>query len=229
MEHPFLFFVKLFEWVGLGHFAHANPHVVYAWVVMALLIGLGALAAKGISMIPTKAQNVSELIVSGMEEFMVDITGEEGRWLFPLAGTVFLYVFIGNLIGLVPGFFPPTSNLNTTASIALVVFTFTHIIGIKYHGAAYIKHFMGPVWWMSPLIFVIEIIGHFARILSLSFRLFGNMMGHEIVLAILFGLAGAFFAPLPIMALGIFVSFVQAFVFFLLSVIYFSGAMEHAH
>ena len=229
MEHPFLFFSKLFGMVGLGDFANANPHVVYAWVVMALLIGLGALAAKGLSMVPTKAQNVSELIVSSMEEFMVDITGEEGRWLFPLAGTVFLYVFIGNLIGLVPGFFPPTANLNTTASIALVVFTFTHIIGIKYHGAAYIKHFMGPVWWMSPLIFLIEVIGHFARILSLSFRLFGNMMGHEIVLAILFGLAGAFFAPLPIMALGIFVAFVQAFVFFLLSVIYFTGAMEHAH
>ena len=229
MEHPYLFFVKIFEMIGLGHFAHENPHVLYAWVVIALIVGVGALAAKGVSMIPTKAQNVSELIVSGMEEFMVDITGEEGRWLFPLAGTVFLYVFIGNLIGLVPGFFPPTANLNTTASIALVVFTFTHVIGIKYHGAKYIKHFLGPVWWMSPLIFVIEVIGHFARILSLSFRLFGNMMGHEIVLAILFGLAGAFFAPLPIMALGIFVAFVQAFVFFLLSVIYFSGAMEHAH
>jgi F-type H+-transporting ATPase subunit a len=229
VEHPYLFFVKLFEMIGLGHFAQSNPHVVYSWVVMALIIVLAALAAKGLALIPGKAQNVSELIVSSMEEFMVDITGEEGRWLFPLAGTVFLYVFIGNLIGLVPGFFPPTANLNTTASIALTVFVFTHVIGIKYHGAAYIKHFLGPVWWMSPLIFVIEVIGHFARILSLSFRLFGNMMGHEIVLAILFGLAGAFFAPLPIMALGIFVAFVQAFVFFLLSVIYFSGAMEHAH
>ncbi len=236
MEHPFLFFVKLFEIIGnlfgseaIIHFAHNSPHVIYSWVVMALLIILGALAAKGISMVPTKAQNVSELIVSSMEEFMVEITGEEGRWLFPLAGTIFLYVFIGNLIGLVPGFLPPTANLNTTVSCALVVFVFTHVIGIKYHGAGYIKHFLGPVWWMSPLIFVIEIIGHFARILSLSFRLFGNMMGHEIVLAILFGLAGAFFAPLPIMALGIFVSFVQGFVFFLLTVIYFSGAMEHAH
>ncbi|MFZ2633248.1 MAG: F0F1 ATP synthase subunit A [Desulfosalsimonadaceae bacterium] len=229
MAHPFLFFTKLFGMIGLGEWAGSNPHVIYSWVVIALLIVLGALAAKGIKMVPTKAQNVSELIVSGMEEFMVDITGEEGRWLFPLAGTIFLYVFISNLIGLVPGFFPPTANLNTTASCALVVFFATHIIGIKYHGAKYIKHFMGPVWWMSPLIFIIEIIGHFARILSLSFRLFGNMMGHEIVLAILFGLAGAFFAPLPIMALGIFVSFVQGFVFFLLTVIYFTGAMEHAH
>jgi F-type H+-transporting ATPase subunit a len=196
---------------------------------MALLIGIGYLSAKSVKLVPTKAQNFFELAISGMEEFMVDITGDEGRWFFPLVATIFFYVFIGNLIGLIPGFFPPTANLNTTASCALVVFVFTHYIGIKYHGAKYVKHFMGPVWWMAPLIFVIEIIGHFARILSLSFRLFGNMMGHEIVLAILFGLAGAFFAPLPIMALGIFVSFVQGFVFFLLSIIYFAGAMEHAH
>jgi len=229
VEHPYLFFIKLFEMIGLGHFAHEYPHVVYSWVVMAFLMIAGAVASKNITMIPAKMQNFFEVTISGIEEFMVENTGEEGRWLFPLAGTVFLYVFVGNLIGLVPGFFPPTASINTTLSCALVVVVFTHIIGIKYHGLKYIKHFLGPVWWMSPLIFVIEIIGHLARILSLTFRLFGNMMGHEIVLAILFALAGAFFAPLPIMALGIFVSFVQAFVFFLLSVIYFTGAMEHAH
>ncbi len=229
MEHPYLFFVKLFEMIGLEHFAHEYPHVVYSWVVMALLMILGAAASRNITMIPAKMQNFFEVMISGIEEFMVENTGEEGRWLLPLAATVFIYVFIGNLIGLVPGFFPPTASINTTLSCALVVVVFTHIIGIKYHGAKYIKHFLGPVWWMSPLIFVIEIIGHLARILSLTFRLFGNMMGHEIVLAILFALAGAFLAPLPIMALGIFVSFVQAFVFFLLSIIYFTGAMEHAH
>ena len=229
MEHPYLFFVKIFEAIGLGHFAHTYPHVVYSWVLMAILIIFGALAAKTISMVPGKGQNLSEVIVSAIEDFMVETAGEEARWLFPLLATVFLYIFIGNLIGIVPGFLPPTANLNTTASVALIVVIFTHVIGVKYHGVAYIKHFMGPVWWMAPLIFIIEIIGHAARVLSLSFRLFGNMMGHEIVLAILFGLAGAFFAPLPIMALGVFVAFVQAFVFFLLSLIYFSSAMEHAH
>jgi F-type H+-transporting ATPase subunit a len=229
MEHPYLFFVKFFELIGLGNFAHAYPHVIYSWVLMGLLIFLGVITTKKISIIPGKMQNVAEVIVSGIEDFMVDNVGEESRWFFPLAATVFLYIFVGNLIGLVPGFLPPTANLNTTASCAIVVFVFTHFIGIKYHGMAYVKHFMGPVWWMSPLIFLIEIIGHFARILSLSFRLFGNMMGHEIVLSILFALAGVFLAPLPLMALGIFVSFVQAFVFFLLSIIYFSGAMEHAH
>ena len=229
MEHPFLFLVKLFELIGLGHFAHSYPHVLYTWLVMLFLILVGAAAAKSVSMIPTKMQNLFELIVSGIEEFMVDITGEEGRWLFPIVATVFIYIAVCNLIGLVPGFLPPTASLNTTASCALVVVVFTHVIGVKYHGVKYIKHFMGPVWWMIPIIMPIEIIGHVARILSLSFRLFGNMMGHELVLAILFGLAGVFFAPLPIMALGIFVALVQAFVFFLLSVMYFTGAMEHAH
>ena len=229
MEHPYLFFVKLFESIGLEHFAHAYPHVIYSWVVMIILIVFGALAAKGVRMIPTKGQNLFEVIISGIEDFMVDITGEEGRWLFPIVATVFIYIFSCNLIGLLPGFLPPTANLNTTLSCALTVVIFTHIIGIKYHGVRYIKHFMGPVWWMVPIILPIELIGHLARVLSLSFRLFGNMMGHELVLAILFGLAGLFFAPLPIMALGIFVALVQAFVFFLLSIMYFTGAMEHAH
>ena len=160
---------------------------------------------------------------------MVEITGEQGRPFFPIIATVFIYIAACNLLGLIPGFFPPTASINTTLSCALTVVVFTHVIGVKFHGAKYIKHFLGPVWWLSPLIFIIEVIGHLARILSLSIRLFGNITGHELVLGILFFLAGAFFAPLPIMALGIFVALLQAFVFLLLSIIYFSGAMEEAH
>lgn len=229
MEHPYLYLVKLCEIIGLGEFAHQAPHVIYSWVVMLFLIVFGALAAKGVSMIPSKGQNFWEIIVGGIEDFMVENTGEEGRWLLPLAATIFLYIFVSNLVGIIPGFLPPTANYNTTLGCAVVVVVFTHVIGLKYHGVKYIKHFLGPVWWLAPLIFVIELIGHGARLLSLSFRLFGNMMGHEIVLGILFGLAGFFLAPLPIMGLGIFVAFVQAFVFFLLSIIYFQMAMEHAH
>ncbi len=229
MEHPYLFLVKLFEAIGLGHFAHAYPHVIYSWFVILLLIVFAVLATRKIEMIPTKAQNFFEIVISGMEEFMVDVTGEEGRWFFPIIATIFIYIATCNLLGLVPGFYPPTASINTTAACAIPVFLFTHFIGIKYHGIKYIKHFLGPVWWLIPIILPIEIIGHLARILSLSFRLFGNITGHELVLAILFMLAGAFFAPLPIMAMGIFVSFVQAFVFFLLSIMYFSGAMEEAH
>jgi F-type H+-transporting ATPase subunit a len=229
MEHPYLFLVKLFELIGLGHFAHAYPHVIYSWFVILLLIIFAVLATRKIEMVPTKGQNFFEIIISGMEEFMVDITGEEGRWFFPIIATIFIYIATCNLMGLVPGLYPPTASINTTVSCAIPVFLFTHFIGIKYHGIKYIKHFLGPVWWLIPIILPIELIGHMARILSLSFRLFGNITGHELVLAILFMLAGAFFAPLPIMAMGIFVSLVQAFVFFLLSIMYFAGAMEEAH
>jgi F-type H+-transporting ATPase subunit a len=229
MEHPYLFVVKFFELIGFGHFAHAYPHVVYSWFVMILLIFFAFIAVRKIDMIPTKAQNVFEIIVSGIEEFMVDITGEEGRKFFPLIATVFLYIATCNLLGLIPGFYPPTASINTTLSCALTVVIFTHVIGVKFHGVKYIKHFLGPIWWLSPLILIIELIGHLARILSLSIRLFGNITGHELVLGILFALAGAAFAPLPIMALGIFVALLQAFVFFLLSIIYFASAMEEAH
>ena len=229
MEHPYLFLVKLFEIIGLGHFAHVYPHVIYSWFVILLLIVFAVLATRNIEMIPTKAQNFFELVISGMEEFMVDITGEEGRWFFPMIATLFIYIATCNLIGLIPGFYPPTASINTTVSCAIPVFLFTHFIGIKYHGIKYVKHFLGPVWWLIPIILPIEVIGHLARVLSLSFRLFGNITGHELVLMILFMLAGAFFAPLPIMAMGIFVAFVQAFVFFLLSIMYFAGAMEEAH
>ncbi len=229
MEHPFLFFVKIFEMFGLKHFAHEFPHVIYSWVTMLILIVLGVLGTKRISIIPNKLQNVLELAVSGLEEFMVDITGDEGRWFFPLIGTIFIYIFVCNIMGLIPGFYPATANLNTTLSCAIVVFIFTHVIGVKCHGVKYIKHFLGPIWWMIPIILPIEIIGHCARVLSLSFRLFGNMMGHELVLAILFFLAGAFFAPLPIMVLGILVALIQAFIFYMLSIMYFAEAMEEAH
>ena len=132
-------------------------------------------------------------------------------------------------MGMVPGFFGPTANVNTTAACAIIVVFYTHVVGVKFHGVKYIKHFMGPIWWLSPLIFVVEVIGHFARILSLSIRLFGNIMGEELVLAILMFLAGAYLAPLPMMFLGLFTGGVQAFIFCLLSMMYFAGAIEHAH
>jgi F-type H+-transporting ATPase subunit a len=229
MEHPILFLVWLFERIGLGGFAHHYPHVIYTWFVMIILIVFGLLATRGISMIPAKWQNVFEIVIDGMEDFTVDITGEHGRPYFPILATVFLYIFVCNLIGLMPGLLPPTANLNTTLSCAIPVFIMTHIIGFKTHGVAYIKQFTGPIWWLAPLMIVLESIGHLARIMSLSIRLFGNMMGKELVLSILFMLAGLYFAPLPMLVLGLLVSFIQAFVFYLLSTMYFTLALEEAH
>jgi F-type H+-transporting ATPase subunit a len=160
---------------------------------------------------------------------MVEITGEEGRSFYPYIGTAFLFILICNLIGLIPGFYSPTANINTTLAMALCTFVFTHYLGIKFHGVKYIKHFLGPIPWLAPLFFPIELIGHCARVLSLTLRLFGNIMGEDLVLIILLFLAGQFLAPLPMMFLAVFTSLVQAFIFTLLSMMYFAGSMEHAH
>ncbi len=225
MEHPILFLDLI-----LGKFnLHIPPHVTYTWLIMLLLVGLGLLASRRVALVPAGAQNVMELIINGLEEFMVEITGEEGRSFFPYIGTLFLFILTCNLIGLIPGFLSPTSNINTPLSMALCTFVFTHYLGIKFHGVKYIKHFLGPIPWLAPLFFPIEIIGHTARVLSLTLRLFGNIMGEDLVLMILLLLAGKFLAPLPMMFLAVFTSTVQAFIFTLLSMMYFAGSMEHAH
>jgi F-type H+-transporting ATPase subunit a len=113
--------------------------------------------------------------------------------------------------------------------LAICTFLLTHIIGVKLHGVKYIKHFLGPVMWLAPLMLILELIGHLARVMSLSIRLFGNIFGKETVLGIFFMIAGLYLAPLPILFLGILVSFIQALVFTLLSIIYFALAMEEAH
>jgi len=225
MEHPILFLDLIFSSFGL----HIPPHISYAVLVALILLGLGLLAGRHISLVPKGAQNVFELVVGGLEEFMVEVTGEEGRAFFPYIACVFLFIMFCNLIGLVPGFLSPTANINTTLALALCTFAYTHYLGIKYHGAKYIKHFLGPIPALAPLFFPIEVIGHFARVLSLTLRLFGNIMGEDLVLMILLFLAGMFLAPLPMMFLAVFTSVVQAFVFTLLSMMYFAGSMEHAH
>lgn len=239
MEHPILFISVILQALGLpvphtmvgeGILAKlVSPHMSYTWFVMAVLIIVPKLTIGKIELIPGKGQNFWEAIIGFLENFMADNMGKENaRMMFPMLATFAFYILCANIIGLMPGFMSPTSNINITVGCTLIVFVTTHFLGLKNHGAAYIKHFMGPVPWLIPLIFPIEVISHFARILSLSIRLFGNIMAKETLLGILFILAGAFFAPLPILCLGVFVSFVQTLVFVLLSILYFSEAM-HAH
>ncbi|MCG6918664.1 MAG: F0F1 ATP synthase subunit A [Deltaproteobacteria bacterium] len=240
MEHPIIFLNLLFSKLGLPivhDFTEAHtflqkillPYVTYTWVIMIALVILVKLTVRKIELVPKGGQNVFEVVINGIEEFMVGVTGEDGRYLFPLIGTLAFFILISNYMGMIPGFFGPTANVNTTLACAIIVVFYTHVIGVKFHGPAYIKHFMGPIWWLSPLIFVVEVIGHLARILSLSIRLFGNIFGEELVLAILMFLAGLYLAPLPVMFLGLFTGGVQAFIFCLLSMMYFAGAIEHAH
>jgi len=224
MTHPFLFL----QWIEQQLHLHIGEHVTYTWLVMIILIVVAFLATKAISIVPSGLQNLMEVLVTGIEDLMVETMGEEGRAYFPLIATFALFILVSNLIALIPGFYPPTANLNTNVALALTVFVMTHAVGIKKHGGAYVKHFMGPILWLAPLIFIIEIIGHLARPLSLSLRLFGNMYGHEIVLMI-FLLLVPLFLPIPMMLMGVLIAFIQTFVFTLLAMIYIAGALEEAH
>ena len=171
-------------------------------------------------------RNLMEIMVSGISGIMKDSMGHVAPRFLYLVGALAFFILFSNLSGLVPGFMPPTDNLNTTLACALVVFVMTHVYGFKEHGAAYLKHFAGPFWWLAWLMIPIEIISHFARPMSLSLRLFGNIMGDHKVGAIFFMLA-PLAVPVFTSVLGLFVSFVQTFVFMLLTMVYISGAIEH--
>ena len=208
-------------------------HLVPDHVVMSLIVVLGlsltlALLARRLSLVPSKRQSVLELIVGTFEGLATDFIGEEGRRYVPLIGTVGLFVLTANLFGLVPGFMSPTSKITVTAGCALVVFVFYHAQGFKAHGLGYLKQFMGPVPFLAPLMFPIEIISHFSRPVSLSMRLFGNIFSEELLILIMFSIL-PFFLPLPFMAIAMFTAVIQAFVFVLLSCIYIAGAIAEEH
>ncbi len=204
-------------------------HVTYSWFAMAVLIGLALAARFSLKKTaPTGVQNLLETVVGGLENFVLDIMGPEGTHYLSLIGSLFLFILVCNLQGLIPGFDSPTANINTTLALALVSFSATHYIGVKRHGIGYVKHFMGPMWGLAPLMLPIELISHFARVMSLTFRLFGNMVAKHKLLLVL-ALLAPYIAPVPILGLGLLVSFVQAGVFTLLTMLYLSGSIEAAH
>jgi F-type H+-transporting ATPase subunit a len=219
MEHP----LNIFSF--LPHAVQAKyMHVLMTFVVVLFVFFLGTIASKQRKEVPGKAQNFFELLVAAVYGMADDIMGEEGRPYVPLIFGIGLYVLISNCMGLIPGFISPTSNLNTTAAPAVIVFLVYNFIGIKKHGAGYIKHFMGPVAAIAPLMIIIEIIGHLSRPVSLSMRLFGNIFGEDLVIAVLFMLV-PFLVPLPMFFMCIFSSILQAYVFMMLSMIYIGGAL----
>jgi F-type H+-transporting ATPase subunit a len=203
-------------------------HVIYAWFVTAFLALCAFMATRRLELYPGKFQNVMEVVVGGFDSLITETMGHEGRRFFPLIATIGLFILTSNLIGLIPGFASPTANLNTNAAMAILVFCLTHYVGVKVHGIKYVKQFMGPVWWLVPLMFIIEIVSHLVRPVSLSVRLFGNIEGGHIVVAVLFLLA-PFLVPLPILALKVLISVIQTLVFMILSMIYIVGALEEAH
>ena len=244
IEHPPIF-----------HLPGIPDHVTYTWVVMIVLALVGFFATRRLELVPHGTQNFMEVVLEQIQGMIDDVMGPQGRPYLPFIGTMGLFIFVANLLSLVPGFAGPTTNLNTTAACAVIVFVAYHAIGFRTQGpVTYIKHFMGPVWWLAPLMMPIEIISHLARPLSLTLRLFGNMVGGHILLAVIFFLMGlngligwalsgsaagavvggisgliaiaftvGFLYPLKLL-----VSFLQAFIFVMLTMLYIAGAIEHA-
>jgi F-type H+-transporting ATPase subunit a len=230
-------------------------HVTYTWVVMGILMMLAFVASRRIALVPRGTQNVMEVVLEQFLKLLDDVIGHEGRRYLPLIATLGLFILVSNLMGLVPGMVAPTANLNTTAACALIVFVAYHVIGIRKQGfVTYAKHFVGPVWWLAPLMVPIEVVSHLARPLSLSLRLFGNMTGGHILLAVFFFLMGfdgmlgwalsgsvgglVLGAPTALIMvlftvgflfpLKILVAFLQSFIFVMLSMLYIAGAVEEA-
>jgi F-type H+-transporting ATPase subunit a len=227
------------------------PHIpkilLMSWIALAIVFVVSFLATRRSSLVPRKLQAVLEMGLDFVYGLVESVVGPDGKRYYPLFLGIFLYIFVGNLMGLVPGLTAPTSNLNITASLALVVFASTHYFGIRTQGlVGYLKHMMGEVpWWLKPFMLVIEMISHLARPLSLSFRLFGNMMAKEVLLGVLATLVVIFlpskslmqkaltagpFLVLPfIYLLGMLISFIQAFIFTILAIFYIGSAVEVQH
>jgi F-type H+-transporting ATPase subunit a len=209
--------------------------VLPAHVVMIILVSLGLIV---FSLIirrkfsvdePGKIQQSLELVSEGILGLSEDIIGYNPKRFLPLLGTLFLYILTGNLLGLFPGFMSPTSNINVTAACGLSVFIYYNYVGFKAQGfRKYMAHFAGPSLVLAPLLFVIEIISHCARPFSLSVRLFGNIFAEELILETLNSLF-PFIISVPVMALALFASTVQAFIFIVLTMVYLGGALEHSH
>ena len=153
---------------------------------------------------------------------------EKAKKYFPLLGGSFFFILFLNLLGIVPGFLPPTGTLNTTLAFGIIIFVMYNYYGFREHGIGYLKHFMGPVLFLAPLMIIIEVISHLVRPLSLSLRLFMNITGDHMVLGVFTNLLHIVL-PAIFVGLGIFVSFLQAFIFTVLSAIYIALAEAHSH
>lgn len=223
---------------GKTYYMHETVDVqhIIGSVFVILLLTVLALAAYGKIKDAAKAivpdgtltvRNFLEVFVGTVYSMMSDIMGPKAaKFFLPLIGTCAFFILASNAIGLIPGFGSPTGKLDTTLACAGIIFFATHIFGVREHGLKYFAHFLGPVWWLSPLMLPIELISHFARPASLSIRLMANMQADHLVVATFLALA-PWIVPVPMMLLGTLVVVVQTLVFCLLSSVYISMAIAH--
>ncbi len=246
--------MELIEHPPIFRIPSIPDQVLYMWIVMGILLVVAVVSTRRLQMVPRGSQNFMEVVLEQFVNELDETIGHGGRRYLPLIATLGLFILTSNLMGLVPGLIAPTANLNTTAACALIVFFTYHWIGVRKQGRVpYLKHFAGPVpTALKPLMFVIEIISHCARPLSLSLRLFGNMMAGHILLAIFFfmmgldgmlgwalsGSLGGILIGAPaaailvvfvigfLLPLKILVAVIQTFIFCKLAMLYIAAAVE---
>lgn len=228
MPELFTFTAAIF---GLSH--HEDPelyktviYIVHMVLSASLALLLVRFAMSNLQLVPKGTQNLMEAYIGGVLQMGTDVMGREpARRYLPLVATIGLFVGIANLIGIVPGFEAPTSFLEMPLTLALVVFVYYNFEGIRRQGVIkYFKHFLGPVWWLYWLMFPIEIVSHFSRLVSLSFRLFGNVKGDDMFLMVILMLAPWILPMIPF-ALLTFMALLQAFIFMMLTYVYLGGAV----
>ena len=201
-------------------------HIWMAILEVIIVVAIFATLAKAPKLIPNSIQNVFEAYIDFVKKMIEENMGKKGMKYFALIAGIGLFVFFGNLLGMIPGLESPTANINTTLALALLVFFIYNIEGIRAQGLVnYIKHFFGPIKWMAPLFFVLEIISHLSRPITLALRLFANMTGGEILTVVLIFLV-PLLVPLPIMFIHFFQVFLQTYVFMILTTVYIATAIN---
>ncbi len=230
MEHGF-------DWVallpGVGHL----PSHMVTGALVAIIVALVAMRARrGLDtssepLLPdgrATPRDLFDVITSFVHGMAEGLMGHHGREYVPLLASFFTFILFSNLIGLIPGFTPPTDSFSTTLGLGIVSFLSYNYFGLKAHGVGYLKHFLGPIIWLAPLMVVVELMSHVFRPVSLALRLYGNMFADHMVLGIFTDLTKVV-VPVIFYALGAFVCVVQAFVFTALSMVYISSAIAHDH
>jgi F-type H+-transporting ATPase subunit a len=218
-------------WNALG-VAHDHAHPWETWLTMEILVVaiIIVLFAMVRSRLSVEAPGKLQLTFEAMYKFVTSQTDdavEHGRKYAPFFGALFVFILFMNLIGVIPGFESPTQTVAVPLGLAVVVFLYYHWMGLREQGVGqYLKHFLGPMIFLAPLMVLIEIISHFARPLSLTVRLFANMFAGEKVTVTLLTLT-FIVAPAVFMGLHVFVAFLQAYIFMLLAMIYVGGAVAH--
>lgn len=217
---------ELFTFFGLLSHDKTFIYMVHMLLSAGIALFLVRVAMSNLQLVPKGTQNLMEAYVGGVLQMGTDVMGkEQARRFLPLVATIGLFVGIANLIGVIPGFEAPTAFLEMPLTLALAVFVYYNYVGIKEQGVIkYFKHFLGPVWWLYWLMFPIEIVSHFSRLVSLSFRLFGNVKGDDMFLMVILMLAPWLLPMIPF-ALLTFMAFLQAFIFMMLTYVYLGGAV----